>query len=128
MNTTADLGVTPRPTYPADGSKLFGIYTYPHGLRLELESALGEFPFHTFWGPGAAIDASQWIGRAALLVIEKHGPTLPLVCLPHLDYDFQRYGASDPRARAEGTKIACVARVLIAKARARGAAVVGGRE
>src|SRR5256886_2470970 len=25
MNTTADLGVTPRPTYPADGPKLFGI-------------------------------------------------------------------------------------------------------
>ena len=38
MNTTADLGVTPRPTYPADGRKLFGIYTYPHGLRLELEA------------------------------------------------------------------------------------------
>src|SRR5439155_945417 len=35
MNTTADLGVTPRPTYPAEGSKLFGIYSYSHGLRLE---------------------------------------------------------------------------------------------
>src|SRR5437762_917728 len=70
MNTTADLGVTPRPTYPADGSKLFGIYTYPHGLRLELESALGAFPFHTFWGPGAAIDASAWIARAALHALE----------------------------------------------------------
>src|SRR5881398_2269178 len=124
MNTTADLGVTPRPTYPADGSKLFGIYTYPHGLRLELESALGEFPFHTFWGPGAAIDASQWIGRAAQHVIEKHRPTVTLVYLPHLDYDFQRYGASDPRARAEVTKIDRVAGELIAKARARGAAVL----
>src|SRR5207247_554686 len=41
MNTTADLGVTPRPTYLADGRKLFGIYTYPHGLRLELEAARG---------------------------------------------------------------------------------------
>src|SRR5438094_343102 len=41
MNTTADLGVTPRPTYPADGSKLFGIYTYPHGLRPALETPLG---------------------------------------------------------------------------------------
>ncbi|TMA87272.1 MAG: alkaline phosphatase family protein, partial [Deltaproteobacteria bacterium] len=69
MNTTADLGVTPRPTYPADGRKLFGIYTYPHSLRLELESELGEFPFHSFWGPGAAIDASAWIARAALHVL-----------------------------------------------------------
>ena len=94
MNTTADLGVTPRPTYPADGRKLFGIYTYPHGLRLELEAALGEFPFHTFWGPSAAIGASQWIGRAALHVIEQHRPTLALVYLPHLDYDPQRFGPS----------------------------------
>src|SRR5213596_3653463 len=124
MNTTADLGVTPRPTYPADGSKLFGIYTYPHGLRLELEAALGEFPFHTFWGPSAAIGASQWIGRAALHVIEKHRPTLALVYLLHLDYDFQRYGASDARARAEVTKIDRVAGELIAGARARGAAVL----
>jgi len=124
MNTTADLGVTPRPTYPADGSKLFGIYTYPHGLRLELESALGAFPFHTFWGPGAAIDASAWIARAALHVIEKHRPTLALVYLPHLDYDFQRYGASDPRSRAEVTKIDRVAGELIAQTRARGAAVL----
>src|SRR6266481_5271911 len=124
MNTTADLGVTPRPTYPADGRKLFGIYTYPHGLRLELEAALGAFPFHTFWGPGAAIDASQWIGRAALHVIEKHRPTLALVYLPHLDYNFQRFGASDARARAEVTRIDRVAGELIAGARARGAAVL----
>ncbi len=124
MNTTADLGVTPRPTYPADGSKLFGIYTYPHGLRLELESALGAFPFHTFWGPEAAINASEWIGPAALHVIERHRPTLTLVYLPHLDYDFQRYGTSDPRARAEVTRIDRVAGELIAKVRARGAAVL----
>src|SRR5437667_3691846 len=124
MNTTADLGVTPRPTYPADGSNLFGIYTYPHGLRFELESALGAFPFHTFWGPGAAINASEWIGRAALHVIERHRPTLTLVYLPHLDYDFQRYGTSDPRARAEVTRIDRVAGELIAKVRARGAAVL----
>src|SRR5438094_3691941 len=124
MNTTADLGVTPPPTYPADGRKLFGIYTSPHGLRLELEAALGEFPFHTFWGPSAAIGASEWIGRAALHVIEQHRPTLALVYLPHLDYDFQRYGASDARARAEVTKIDRVAGELIAGARARGAAVL----
>src|SRR5205823_3325802 len=64
------------------------------------------------------------IGRAALHVIEKHRPTLTLVYLPHLDYDFQRYGASDQRARAEVTKIDRVAGQLIAKARERGAAVL----
>lgn len=124
MNTTADMGVTPRPTYPADGSKVFGIYSYPHALRAELEGALGEFPFHSFWGPGAGLTASEWISRAAAQVIAKHRPTLTLVYLPHLDYDFQRYGASDPRARAEVAKIDRIAGDLVAKAREAGAAVL----
>src|SRR5213078_3005142 len=109
--------------YPADGRKLFGIYTYPHALRLELEAALGPQKVWKGNSPSAAIDASEWIGRAALHVNEKHRPTLALVYLPHLDYDFQRYGASDARARAEVTKIDRVAGELIAGARARGAAV-----
>jgi len=124
MNTTADMGVTPRPTYPADGRKLFGVYSYPHALGPELVGALGEFPFHTFWGPGAGIAASEWIARAAVHVIEKRRPTLTLAYLPHLDYDFQRYGASDTRARAEVRKIDAVAGELIDAARAAGAAVL----
>ncbi|MGH7896651.1 MAG: alkaline phosphatase family protein, partial [Candidatus Binatia bacterium] len=124
MNTSADMGVTPRPTYPADGSKLFGVYSYPHRLRQELEAELGEFPFHTFWGPGAGIAASRWIARAAMHVLARHRPTLTLAYLPHLDYDFQRYGASDPRAEAEIAKIDAVAGELIERAREAGAAVV----
>lgn len=124
MNTTADLGVTPRPTYPADGSKLFGVYSYPHALRLELEQALGEFPFHSFWGPAAGIAASEWIARAAALVLERHRPSLLLAYLPHLDYDLQRCGASDPRVRAEVRRVDAVAGALIARARAAGAAVL----
>jgi predicted AlkP superfamily pyrophosphatase or phosphodiesterase len=124
MNTSADLGATPRPTYPADGSKLFGIYTYPHGLRAELEGSLGEFPFHSFWGPAAGIDCSDWIGRAAEQVIEKHRPTLLLAYLPHLDYDFQRFGASDSRAREQISRVDAVAGRLVESARAAGYAVV----
>jgi predicted AlkP superfamily pyrophosphatase or phosphodiesterase len=124
MNTTADMGVTPRPTYPADGRKLFGVYSYPHRLRLELESALGEFPFHTFWGPGAGIDASRWIADATAVVLERHRPTLLLAYLPHLDYDFQRYGASDPRARSEVGEIDRIAGSVAERARAAGYAVL----
>ena len=120
MNTSADLGATPRPTYPADGSKLFGIYTYPHELRRELEGRLGAFPFHSFWGPGAGIACSEWIGRAAAQVLEEQRPTLLLAYLPHLDYDFQRWGPSDPRARAQIGRVDAIAGRLGESARAAG--------
>ena len=31
-------------------------------------------------------------------MVEQHDPTLTLAYLPHLDYDFQRFGPEDPRA------------------------------
>ncbi|MCB1224794.1 MAG: alkaline phosphatase family protein, partial [Verrucomicrobiales bacterium] len=45
MYSTADIAVTPRPLYPADGSKHFDIHTQPMGLRERLKKALGPFPF-----------------------------------------------------------------------------------
>ena len=35
---------------------------------------------------------------------EWHSPTLLLVYLPHLDYDLQRFGASDPRTRGQTSR------------------------
>ena len=124
MNTTCDLGVTPRPTYPADGSKIFGVYSYPHDLGKELVAELGEFPFHTFWGPTAGSGATEWIAKASAQVIRKRRPTLALVYLPHLDYDFLRYGSSDPRARAAIAEVDRVAGDLVDAARAEGYAVL----
>jgi len=124
MNTTADFGVTPRPTYPADGSKIFGVYSYPHDLGRDLVSELGEFPFHAFWGPTAGIESSQWISAATRRVIEHQRPTLCLVYLPHLDYDFQRYGASNARIHGEVRKIDAVAGEIVETARAAGYAVL----
>ena len=85
MYSSADIAVTPRPMYPADGRKLPDIYTYPADLRGELQGALGQFPLFRFWGPAADIVSSRWIGKAALHVFEKLHPTLTLVYLPHLD-------------------------------------------
>src|SRR5262249_7497406 len=51
MYSTADWSLTPRPLYPADGRKIFDIYTHPLSLREALKKDLGEFPFPTFWGP-----------------------------------------------------------------------------
>jgi predicted AlkP superfamily pyrophosphatase or phosphodiesterase len=96
FNQGADvaISVTPKPHYGADGNKVFGITGTPEGLCERLEAALGKFPFRTFWGPGADLPCTQWIGQAAANVLEADRPDLMLVYLPHLDYDPQRYGPS----------------------------------
>ena len=68
MYSSADIGVTPRPMYPADGRKIPDCYAAPAQLREELTALLGRFPLFQFWGPGANIVSSQWIGRCALHV------------------------------------------------------------
>ena len=100
MGSTADYSITPRPMYPADGRKIFDIYSWPHGIRPEIKADLGEFPFFTFWGPAAGLDTSQgsadaasrWIAKAAQWIERRHQPTLSLIYLPHLDYGLQRFG------------------------------------
>lgn len=100
MYSTADYSITPRPMYPADGRKVFDIYTWPFDIRADIKKDLGEFPFPTFWGPAAGRQtpqggpdaASRWIADSAKWVEEKHRPSLSLIYLPHLDYNLQRHG------------------------------------
>ncbi|MEO1493868.1 MAG: nucleotide pyrophosphatase/phosphodiesterase family protein [Pseudomonadota bacterium] len=92
MYATADFSATPRPMYPADGRKVPDHYTYPTGLRDELDARLGQFPLFKFWGPVADITSSDWITKATLHVMETREPTLTLTYLPHLDYNLQRLG------------------------------------
>jgi predicted AlkP superfamily pyrophosphatase or phosphodiesterase len=101
LGARVDWSITPRPFYPADGRKIPAVYGAPTEYAADLERALGAFPFFDFWGPRSGLPSSRWIADAAIHTLEKHKPALTLVYLPHLDYDFQRYGASDPRcARA----------------------------
>jgi predicted AlkP superfamily pyrophosphatase or phosphodiesterase len=97
MYSTADISITPRPMYTADGRKLPDVYTDPPELRAELSAELGMFPLFNFWGPRADISSTQWIAKSAMRVVDKSAPTLTLVYLPHLDYDLQRFGPNDPR-------------------------------
>ena len=97
MYSSADISVTPRPMYTADGRKLPDIYTDPPELRDELSKELGAFPLFNFWGPRADISSTRWIAQSAMRVVDKSAPTLTLVYLPHLDYDLQRFGPGDPR-------------------------------
>lgn len=92
MATTADVTLTPRPLYCADGLKLPDCYTAPLDLREQLTRELGTFPLFQFWGPGTTIASSEWIAGAAMTVERRFSPTLQLVYLPHLDYCLQRSG------------------------------------
>lgn len=113
MHSTADFTITPRPLYPADGSKFFDIHTQPMGLRDELKSDLGEFPFRAFWGPAAGIASSEWIAASAKWIEQHRSPTLSLVYLPHLDYPLQKDGPDAPNIPAELEKIDRLATDLI---------------
>jgi len=99
MYSSADYSITPRPMYPADGRKIFDIYTWPYTIKDPIKKALGEFPFPAFWGPAAGVNShfradavTRWIAQAAKWIEERYQPSLSLVYLPHLDYNLQRLG------------------------------------
>lgn len=124
MYSSADISITPRPMYTADGRKLPDVYTDPPELRAELSQELGMFPLFNFWGPRADITSTAWIAKSAERVIEKSAPTLTLVYLPHLDYDLQRFGPSDPRIAKALTEVDGVCAQLFDFAKQKGLRVV----
>jgi predicted AlkP superfamily pyrophosphatase or phosphodiesterase len=124
MYSSADVAVTPRPIYPADGRKLPGIYTAPAPYEQRLQEQLGPFPLFNFWGPAADIRCSQWIAEASRVVFDEERPDLTLVYLPHLDYNLQRLGPGDPRTREDVRAVDRVAGQLIDHVRAAGAEVL----
>jgi predicted metal-dependent TIM-barrel fold hydrolase len=81
----------------------------------------GTFPLFRYWGPGAGIESSEWICRAARHIMSRYEPDLTLVYVPHLDYDLQRYGPSGPRAVSAAVRPDAVLRPLLDAARTRGA-------
>ncbi|MFT4557922.1 MAG: putative AlkP superfamily pyrophosphatase or phosphodiesterase [Planctomycetaceae bacterium] len=124
MYADVNWSVTPRPSYPADGRKLFDSYSHPVELKDELQSKLGVFPLLKFWGPGADITSSRWIADASVEIMRKQNPSLTLVYLPHLDYNLQRLGPSDPAIVKDVRAIDVEAGKLIDAAQARGAEVI----
>ena len=132
MYSTADYAITPRPAYPADGRKVFDIYSWPPEIRPEIKRALGDFPFPAFWGPAAGVDgphgsadaASRWIAESAKWIEQKYSPTLSLIYLPHLDYNLQRLGPASPMIATDLRRIDDLAGDLISFFRNRGVRVV----
>ena len=124
MYSSAELSLTPRPIYPADGRKLPSVYSHPPELGVAMQRELGTFPLFQFWGPGADIRSSAWIAESARRVFDQHRPDLSLVYQPHLDYNLQRLGPDDPRVADDVRAVDRVAGELIDHVRAAGAEVV----
>ena len=121
MYSSADWSLTPRPMYPADGRKVFDIYTQPASIRAEIKRDLGEFPFPGFWGPAAGMTTPQgsadcvscWIAESAKWVEQRQSPTLTTIYLPHLDYNLQRLGPNDPAIATDLKMIDEIVRDLV---------------
>ncbi|MDF3065521.1 MAG: type phosphodiesterase/nucleotide pyrophosphatase [Polyangiaceae bacterium] len=124
MYSSADISVTPRPMYTADGRKLPDVYTDPPELRAELSAELGTFPLFNFWGPRADISSTQWIAKSAMHVVQRSAPTMTLVYLPHLDYDLQRFGPNHPRIANSLAEVDAVCAELLDFARQQNLRVV----
>jgi predicted AlkP superfamily pyrophosphatase or phosphodiesterase len=120
MYSSADYSITPRPMYPADGRKVFDIYTHPASIRSDIKKDLGEFPFPAFWGPAAGTkgkfepdQVSRWIAESAKWIEHRHHPTLSLIYLPHLDYNLQRLGPGHAEVQSDFRRIDTIVGDLI---------------
>jgi predicted AlkP superfamily pyrophosphatase or phosphodiesterase len=122
QGSPAEWYATPKPHYGSDGSKAFGIIDR---TGCALEDHLGPFPFHAFWGPRAGLPATDWIARASARVLRTNRPDLTLVYLPHLDYDYQRFGPGD---RSRVAEVDACAGLVIDAAREIGAKIVAVSE
>jgi predicted AlkP superfamily pyrophosphatase or phosphodiesterase len=128
LGASVDWSITPRPFYPSDGRKIPAVYSAPSEYAIDLERALGPFPFFDFWGPRSGLASSRWIADAAIRTLESHRPTLTLVYLPHLDYDFQRFGARDEQSLRAVAEIDAVFGDLARAAERAGAEIVAVSE
>ncbi len=124
MYSSAELSVTPRPEYPADGRKVPGVYTQPAELRRDLEQRLGPFPLFKFWGPATDLSSTRWIVDSSLYVLGCDRPDLMLVYLPHLDYVLQREGPQGPNIASHAADVDVQAGRLVDAARNTGMEVL----
>lgn len=87
IGTNADVALTPSPIEDEDNNILeMNCWTNPDGFYADLEAEYGHFPLHSYWGPGASEESSEWILTAASEAIERDDPDLLWVYIPHLDY------------------------------------------
>ncbi|WP_436346075.1 alkaline phosphatase family protein [Natronorubrum sp. FCH18a] len=102
IGTSADVALTPSPIEDEDNNILeMNCWTNPDGFYDDLREAHGHFPLHSYWGPGANEEGSEWILTAAREAVERFDPDLLWVYVPHLDYVGQSDGPDSDAFEAE---------------------------
>jgi predicted AlkP superfamily pyrophosphatase or phosphodiesterase len=102
LGESADLILSPAPIHRHGGGMIQSCYAWPRELEADLREALGRsFNLFHYWGPLASPRVSHWIAEATaeIMTRSRYAPDLLLTYLPALDYDLQRYGPEDRRAR-----------------------------
>ncbi len=95
IGTTADVAVTPSPIEDEDNNILeMNCWTNPDEFYDELRAEYNHFPLHSYWGPGASAESTEWILSAAREAVSRFDPDLLWVYVPHLDYVGQADGPS----------------------------------
>ena len=128
MNSDVTATVTPRPVYHQDGAKSPDFYALPAELKTTLRDKHGEFPLFHFWGPTASILSTRWIAESFRTACAAVQPDLALCYLPHLDYDFQRFGPTGEHLSRNLRELDAEAGKVIDDALGRDATVVGVSE
>ncbi|MCG3178891.1 MAG: hypothetical protein BIFFINMI_01221 [Phycisphaerae bacterium] len=127
MFGAADVTLTPRPVHTPDGRTVSSCYSDPPDLYDRLAVELGAFELKHYWGPFAALPASDWIAHSAVRVWASERPDLLLVYLPHMDYCLQKVGPADASIAAEAAALdALVGRIAGAVEADGGRVVVAG--
>lgn len=113
-----DIVLTPAPIHLHSGGMVQSCYAKPETLYDDLVHEIGKFNLMGYWGPFTSVKSSRWIARATAHVIDRFTPHLVLTYLPHMDYNQQRWGPSDPRlAKDLAETDACVGEIAEAARR-----------
>ncbi len=115
-----DVILTPAPIHLHRGGLVHSCYAKPSSLYPDLVAEIGPFDLRGYWGPMTRLASSRWIASATIHVLERYTPDLLLTYLPHLDYNQQRWGPSDPRMASDLSAVdACVSEIVeVARSRA----------
>ena len=101
LGEDVDLILSPAPIHKHGGGMIQDCYSRPGDLYARLTQTVGR-PFNLmhYWGPMASRKSSDWIVAAtrAVMAMTDVAPDLLLSYLPHLDYDFQRFGSGSRQA------------------------------
>ncbi len=120
LGQDADILYSPAPIHRHRGGMIRGCVGQPSALCERLRKQLGVFPLPGRGGPPASLRASRWIVRAITSVLQHEEPDLLYACIPHLDYQLQRYGPNSVMAHEACRQADSMILQLLAEARQEG--------